>query len=52
MAIPIEDHDMTQRATFIVCFAFSAMVHGTVHAAELGVFASPGRLDGIDGYRS
>lgn len=31
---------MTQRATFMVCLAFSSMVHGAVQAAELGVFAS------------
>src|SRR6478735_4938541 len=31
---------MTQRATFIVCLAFSSLVHGAVQAAELGVFAS------------
>src|SRR4029079_14544613 len=31
---------MTQRATFVVCLAFSSLVHGAVHAAELGVFAS------------
>ena len=31
---------MTQRATFIVCLAFSSLAHGAVHAAELGVFAS------------
>jgi len=31
---------MMQRATFIVFLAFSSIVHGTVHAAELGVFAS------------
>jgi hypothetical protein len=27
---------MTQRATFMVCLAFSSMVHGAVQAAELG----------------
>src|SRR4029079_16597618 len=31
---------MTQRATFVVCLAFSSLVHGAVHAAELRVFAS------------
>jgi molybdate transport system substrate-binding protein len=31
---------MTQRATFIVCLAFSSLLHGAGHAADLGVFAS------------
>ena len=31
---------MTQRATFMICLAFSSMVHGAVQAAELRVFAS------------
>src|SRR6476659_4678654 len=31
---------MTQRATLMVCLAFSSLVHGAVQAAELGVFAS------------
>ena len=31
---------MTRRATFMVCLAFSSMMHGTVHAAEFAVFAS------------
>jgi hypothetical protein len=43
---------MTQRATFIVCLAFSSMAHGAVHAADLGGLRVPGGLDRIDGYRS
>ena len=31
---------MTQRATLMVCLAFSSLVHGAVQAAGLGVFAS------------
>jgi hypothetical protein len=49
MVTPIEGHDMTQRATFMVCLAFSSMVHGAAGAARV---SRPGSLDGIDGHLS